>query len=555
MLAVLYARTGNLQDAVYYAKLSGSLGLDEATLALLPPALPSFAHAMATIRTAPVLAAAEALAMARIHREATKLYESHLTFCPDDVTAVRGLARSLLAVGQPMRALACLTDLEDKGFTASATDRALFGAAHAALGEPVIAEDYYRQAVAQAEIEAENETEIGCAWVRDAVFDPRKDESALADLARAWAAALPQRPRVAPVPVGDRPIRLGVLASAAGDVRDLEVAAAVLKGLDPRRVKRYVFGHGAAEDAANVGLRPAADQWQDIGDCDPYTLAAIIRGDEIDVVVDIGGHAAPVHLAALALRPAPWQVSWLGSGGPLGLAQIDVELAGAGEDESGQDQGGEGQPRRLVLADGLYCGTGPAPLARTALVGPGPLTFGADIGLPQLHSDLLNAWAQLLEQVPDAMLVLRDRGFIAGELVDHLGLRFAAAGIAHRIDLITAEPAAFYQQIDVALAPFVETNPHDTIAALSQGVPVIALAGAGRHRRQSAALLRGAGLGQWVATDSAGYVERAAALGRSLPAWQAAAATVAQTLSTAPLFQPARVAAGFQSALASLIGA
>jgi tetratricopeptide (TPR) repeat protein len=543
MLAVLYTMAGNLSSAVYFAKLSASLGL-EGVLPLLPAALPALTSVLATIRTMPLLTSAQTLTSTHHYGKAAEYYESHLTFFADDLAAVRGLAQCHLMTGRPMQALAGLSQQLDRGAAATAGDYGLLGAAHAALGDAAVADDFYRQ----AEALAGDDIAIGCARIRDAVFDPDRDEAALAALARAWADTLPQQEPPPPSLVGDRPLRIGLLISALRDSRDLDVVAAVLKAANPQQVKRYVFGHGALDDAANVALRPGTDQWQDISECDPFTLAAILQGDEIDVLVDVGGHAAPAHLAAMALRPAPWQVSWLGNPGTLGLAQIDAELADENEGvATGADAG-----RRRFLANGLYTCDQPAPQPRPAPVLPGLIAFGVDIGLSQLHDDLLAAWARLLGQLPQATLVLRDRGFVAGGLAELLISRFAGAGIADRVDVITAEPEAFYDQVDVVLAPFVEINPHETIAALRQGLPVVALSGPGRHRRQSAALLRRNGLGWLVADDVDGYVATAARLAQSPQAWSEAAATLSQTLATAPLFQPALVAAGFYQAIREL---
>ena len=156
--------------------------------------------------------------------------------------------------------------------------------------------------------------------------------------------------------------------------------------------------------------------------------------------------------------------------------------------------------------------------------------------------------------VPGAVLALRDHGFLEAGLIEPLSRRFQDAGLSERVDVVTGDPAAFYEQVDVALSPFVEINPHSGIEALSQGVPVLALAGAGRHRRQSAALLRRNGLAAFVFECEADYVAEAVRLGLSADARAAADAAVAAALAEAPLFRPDKVAAGFAAVLEALVG-
>ena len=545
MLAVLYAMAGNLADAVYFAKLSTSQQIDEIAVALLPSSLPPFSQCLTSIKTKPLLTSAQTLEAARAHSAAADLYERHLVFFPGDATAIRCLARCLLEAGRPGPALNFLAELpagDDDPANAS-----LLGAAYAALGEAGTAAAYHRQALERVQAGASDDFGIGCAALRDAVFEPGIDAGQLAGRAAEWARCLPAKEGAAAGPLSGPPVSIGYLVSAHRDDRDLAVVAALTGALEPQRFKATFYGYRPVDDPANAALRHCVGQWRDISECDPFTLAAIIEGDGIDVLVDIGGHGAPNHLAALALRPAPWQVSWLGNPGSLGLAQLDAELI----DEA---EGTAGEAKRRSLAEGAYCCASAPPRRRTPASRPGPVVFGADIGVRQLHPELLAAWAGILGQLPGAMLVLRDRGFLDAGLIEPLSQRFQAAGILDRVDVITAEPEGFYQQVDLVLAPFVELNPHNTIEALAQGVPVLALAGAGRHRRQSAALLRRNGLAAFTADGEAGYIDAAVRLGRSAAARAEAEAAVAAALATAPLFQPAKVAAGFGAAIEALVG-
>ena len=464
-------------------------------------------------------------------------------FFPGDAVAIRGFVRCLLAVGRPGQALAVLAELP-AGDKATAVNASLRGMAYAALGEAGAADAHHRQALA----EAPDDLEIGCAALRDVVFAPKITASQLADRNAAWAATLPAKAFPTPGPLSAPPINVGYLVSATRDIRDLIVVSDVVQALDGQRFKATFYGHRPNDDPLNAPLRHCAGQWRDISECDPYTLATIVEGDGIDVLVDIGGHGAPGHLAALAHRPAPWQVSWLGNPGSLGLDQIDAELVGDHE------TAGEIDSRRRALSHGIYCRDLVPPQRRAFSSRSGPATFGADIGVPQLHPGLLAAWAEILDCLPDATLVLRDHGFLEAGLIEPLASRFQLAGFANRVDVITAEPAAFYGQVDVVLAPFVEINPHNSIEALARGVPVLALAGAGRHRRQSAALLRQNGLAAFVFEREPDYVAEAVRLGQSAEARAAASAAVVEALAEAPVFQPAKVAAGLAAAIEALVG-
>ena len=532
VLAVLYALAGNLATAAYFGKLSASLGFDVAVQLLLPPSLPTFPRSLQIIKEAPYLKRGDALATARQYTEAVGQYEVHLAFFPGHSDALRRLGYCLLKSEQPARAVANLSDLRSDGL-ATARDLGLLAQAYAALGELESAEACHREAVA---LDADD-LEIDCAWLAGAVFNPTHDEAALVALAKDWGAGVSgvaaDEKRSPAEPFAGRRIRVGYLASATRDPRDLEVLATVAAASDPQRFEIYLYGYRSIDEPSNALLRGCHDEWRDIANCDAATLAATIKGDGIDIVVDIGGHGAPVHLGALAQRPAPYQVSWLGNPVALGLPQIDAELT---------------TPFGPYCYD--YLGQPPARPGSRA----GAITFGADLALAQLHPELVGCWARVLNQVPGSVLALRDRTFIAGGLADHLLETFGEHGVAERIDVINTDATGFYRQVDVVLAPFVAINPHDVVAALTAGVPVVALAGAGRHRRQASDLLHNLGLDQLVAVDVDGYVELAARLANT-PEDQAAAITaITAALASSPVFDPSQFAEAFDAALLALIG-
>src|SRR5262249_52021566 len=56
-------------------------------------------------------------------------------------------------------------------------------------------------------------------------------------------------------------------------------------------------------------------------------LDSLIRQRDIDILVDLNGHTAGNRLAALARRPAPIQVTYMGYPGTLGADFIDYVIA------------------------------------------------------------------------------------------------------------------------------------------------------------------------------------------------------------------------------------
>ncbi len=68
-------------------------------------------------------------------------------------------------------------------------------------------------------------------------------------------------------------------------------------------------------------------EWRNVSGLDDEQLVAMIRKDRIDVLIDLSGHTSRNRLTALARKPAPLQMSWLGYPYSTGLRSIDYYIA------------------------------------------------------------------------------------------------------------------------------------------------------------------------------------------------------------------------------------
>lgn len=554
VLAVLYIKAGNLAEGMYFGKLSLSLGYSDALIPLLPKQLPIFSLSLEQIVEAPYRRQAQALQKARCLPDAAQFYRRHLAFFPSDHDARRALGMTLLQAGQPSQALACLEELREFGLI-QAGDLSVMAQSCLALGETEAAAAYHQQALSADP----GNGDLACAQLADLLFYPDATSAQLAEAARAWGASLPDAPALPGPAIKGRRIRIGYLISPFAHPKDVDVIAATIAASDPQQFEIYIYGWLSADEARNAPLRGCYDEWRDVSDLDHATTAATIQGDEIDILVDTGGHGTPLHCLVLAQRAAPRQVSWLGNAsGTLGLAAVDVELADGtdAEDCAGSPGGPDGLrvSRRVALPHGLYCYDRPLLPERPPRSAAGQILFGADVSLAQLHPDLLALWAEILAQVPGAKLVLRDHGFSEDGQIDRLVARFQSVGLSERVEINEAPPREFFREVDVALAPLVSAHPHDAVTALCEGTPVVALAGAGRHRRVVASLLRQAGLDRLVAETPEAYVALAQSLATDPQAWAGAVDAILQALRDSPPFDPDNFAAAFDEVMLALAG-
>ena len=318
----------------------------------------------------------------------------------------------------------------------------------------------------------------------------------------------------------DRRLRIGYVSP---DFRAHSVAwflEPVLRTHDRGAVDLFCYAELAQPDSVTAILRPLADQWRMTYGRSDAAVAAQIRADAIDILVDLAGHTAGNRLLVLARKPAPVQVSWLGYPATTGLSAIDYRLVDAVTDPPGTADG-QASEQLVRLPGGLLCYGPPrdlrAPLPPPCLASQA-VTFGSFNNPAKLSEASLDAWAALLRQLPTARLLLKGKPF-CDEATRALTLaRFAERGIAaERIELVgwlanPAEHMMLYDRIDIALDPFPYNGTTTTCEALWMGVPVVSLRGDRHAGRVGASLLGQVGLPELVADSFEHYLAIAAGL-------------------------------------------
>ncbi len=350
-------------------------------------------------------------------------------------------------------------------------------------------------------------------------YDPEIDEVALKALYAAWGAA--RRFPVAPhsnLRDPGRRLRVGFVSP---DFR----AHSVLPFLWPLlsnfpREAADLYGYASMRgdgDAWTDRYRQEFDVWRIVGTLDDEALAAAIRADGIDVLVDLAGHSAGNLLGVFARKPAPVQATWLGYGGTTGLAAIDWYIGDSRLVPPGGEKAFVERVWRLPKTAFVYDAPEemPAPGTMPAQSAGYP-TFGCFSRSIRLNAATFRAWGRILSQVPRARLLLNASVFQEQETRAHFSRKFAeSGGDPSRLDLVYTSPQtatwAAYGRIDVALDPFPHNAGATTFEALWMGVPVVSKRDRIPLGRFGDSILGASGLPDWVVDDEDSYVARAVA--------------------------------------------
>ena len=278
----------------------------------------------------------------------------------------------------------------------------------------------------------------------------------------------------------------------------------------------------AQEDAASLRYRALVDHWVPTRNLTDEALAARIRADGIDILVDMAGHTTGNRLGVFARKPAPVSLSWLGFGYTTGLRAIDYFLTDAACVPPGNEHLFSEEPWRLpgdcFAAYRPHPGmgeVGPLPALERGHVTLGTLTRGV-----RINHRTIRVWAQILRQLPTARLVIDSRSFKDTGVQQATIAEFIAQGVeAERVDVgFTSPPWGVLRGIDIGLDCFPHNSGTTLFETLYTGLPFVTLAGRPSVGRIGSSILHGVGHPEWIAHTEDDYVDQVVALASDLPA-------------------------------------
>jgi predicted O-linked N-acetylglucosamine transferase (SPINDLY family) len=302
------------------------------------------------------------------------------------------------------------------------------------------------------------------------------------------------------------------------------------------------------DDRSEMRARLVAsfDSFIDVHDKSDGEVASLLRGMEIDIVVDLKGYTQDSRPGILAQRAAPLQVSYLGFPGTMGVDYIDYIIADRtvipAQHEPFYSE------RIAYLPDTYQANDDKRRISQNPLA-------RRDFGLPErgfvfccfnnnfkIMPETFAIWMRLLKSVEGSVLWLLEDNAAASR---NLRREAKALGIAPE-RLIFAGRA----NLDAHLARhrladlFLDTLPYNAHTSASDalwaGLPLITCLGETFAGRVAASLLRAAGLPELVTESLGDYEALASSLARDPAMLSALKAKLVHTCAASPLFDTAR---------------
>jgi len=343
-------------------------------------------------------------------------------------------------------------------------------------------------------------------------------------------------------------IRIGYLSADFQEHPVSFLIAEMIALHDRSRFEIFGISAGANDGGEQRRLLEATfDTFVDVSAITDTALAQRIAEAEIDILVDLGGHTKDGRILALAHRPAPVQVTYLGYPGPTGAPFIDYAIVDANvvpaSDEHAYSE------KLVYLPECFLCNDRRRKIAdRTP--------SRAECGLPtdgfvfccfnnsyKINAPVFDIWMRLLTAVPGSVLWLRaDNNSARANLQREATARGVAPQrlvFAERVDS-NSDHLARHRVADL----FIDTlpyNAHITASnALWVGLPVLTCTGRSFAARVAGSLLHAIGLPELVTGSLPEYEALALRLATCPAELRALRDRLAYNRSTHPLFDTPR---------------
>ncbi len=386
--------------------------------------------------------------------------------------------------------------------------------------------------------------------------------------ARHYGAMLTRRlgPHV-PLPrrEGVKRLRVGLLSA---DLKRHAVAWFVrpmLEHADRTRVEWRVYSTAGNEDGESARLRSLADAWTNVVALDLTRLAERIRGDGVDVLLDLSGHTAGQRMGVMTLGAAAVQAGYFGFPNTTGCPGMDARIVDGVTDPEGTEEWSTERLVRLPRLHLCYAPPTDAPDASEAVRYRAPgedgsIVFGSFSSASKLDPVCLKMWSEVLKATPGSVLRVRNTAMADAGVREQVRARFARHGVEEgrvRLEEPSAHAAELMREyigVDVALDTFPYNGVTTTCEALWMGVPVVTRAGPASEgwmapSRVGEAILRSAGLAELVARNEEEFVSIAAGLARERARLESLRHDVADRFRNSPACDGGGFAAAFVEAL------
>lgn len=295
----------------------------------------------------------------------------------------------------------------------------------------------------------------------------------------------------------------------------------------------------ATDDEATRQFLKHADVWIETQYMSDEELAARIRREQIDILIDLNMHMGHSRMLMFARKPAPVQITYLAYCSTTGLTTMDYRITDPYLDPPERDDKFYSE-KSLRLPRTYWCYE---PVVKDVEINALPATSTGHITFASLNNfckvtpATLALWARLLAAVPNSQLLLHCWPGTVRDRAKDFFIRSGIAGERLRFfDMVSLRHFfKMHHAIDIALDPFPYPGGTTTCDSLWMGVPTVSLVGDAPWTRAGLSIMSNIGLPELATFSEESYLQTAIALATDLPRLAFLRATLRQRMIDSPL--------------------
>ena len=309
----------------------------------------------------------------------------------------------------------------------------------------------------------------------------------------------------------NKKIRIGFVSSEFRKHAMNNLIHALFVFKDKKNFEYYCYSSYQDEDEITEWYKKNCDSWKDILPLNDKEASSLIRSDNIDVLIFLGGIDGENRYLLSGYRSAPKQVSFH----PITSSYNETMDYWISDNELHPINFKEKVSEKIIRIKSHFNFPKPenlpeineAPMKKNKYI-----SFSSFSNPRKISNKCLELWTQALKSFENSKLYLRYyEEFNNKSVQNKICNIFEKNNISKdRIFFFDEEIdiyLRYYNKIDIGLDTFPYSGSTTTYAALTMGVPVITLTGNNYISRFAASVLSGAGLSEWIVRKESEYIK------------------------------------------------
>jgi predicted O-linked N-acetylglucosamine transferase (SPINDLY family) len=278
-------------------------------------------------------------------------------------------------------------------------------------------------------------------------------------------------------------------------------------------------------------------------DSNAEEIAALIKQDEIDILIDLDSINMTVTYKVMCYKPAPVSVTWLGWD-TSGCPEVDYFIADPYVLPADAEEYYRSKiwrlPQTYVAIDGFEVEV-PTKRRSDYQIPEDAIVYLCAQQSYKHHPDILRLQMQIIKQVPNSYLMVQLRADPKSLINTYQQLADETGISMEQLRFIQSDPdemthRANLQLADVVLDTFPYNGATTTLETLWMAVPLVTKVGESFVARNSYAFMQNVGVTEGIAHTDAEYVDWGVRLGTDLDLRQQVTGKLLQSRKTSPLW-------------------